>query len=293
MPSSGRSCERDAHLLGAVAELGERGAHLGARRRPPVAARLDEVEVRDTEAVLQLDHQLLGGALPHPGHEAQRVDVVVGDAPAQRARRVDRQHREPELGTDPARADEHLERVALVAGREPVERHRVLAHVEVGEEERRARGHERGHRAERDEAPVADASDLDQHLAGRAPLQHRAAHGSDHRLPPSLASAAATASCVGVGSGCRAASRVGWSAAPQGGRARARARRPRRASPGAQAGRAGGRPSPGPPPSRRRRSRRPRASPRSGCTARPGCRRAPPSPARARSPGPRTSRCGR
>ena len=51
-------------------------------------------------------------------------------------RRVHREHREPELRADAARADQDLERVALVAGREPVERHRVLADVEVREQER-------------------------------------------------------------------------------------------------------------------------------------------------------------
>ena len=38
-----------------------------------------------------------------------------------------------------------------------------------------------GQRAERDETAVADATDLDEHLARRRALEHRAPHRADHR----------------------------------------------------------------------------------------------------------------
>ena len=79
------------------------------------------------------------------------------------------------FGPDAGRADQRLERVALVARREPVEHHRVLAHVQVREQERGVARVERRQRAERHEHAVADAADLDEHLArspcARAPCR--------------------------------------------------------------------------------------------------------------------------
>ena len=127
--------ERVAHLVGAVAELGEGGAHLAARRRRRVGA--GEIEVGDVEPALELDEHPRRGARTDTGDERERRLVVFEHRAPQRVRRVDREHREGELGPDARRTDERLEGVALVAGREGVERERVLAHVEVREHEHR------------------------------------------------------------------------------------------------------------------------------------------------------------
>ena len=126
------------------------------------------------------------------------------------------------FGPTPVAEISDLERVAFVAGREAVEHHRVLAHVQVREQERVAPGIERGHDAERDADAVADAADLDEHLAARRALDHRAPHRADHLVP----------TCPPVISS-RPARRA---ARARGGSTRARARRPRRAASGSRGG---------------------------------------------------------
>ena len=105
---------------------------------------------------------------------------------------MDRQDRQRELGPHPVRPDEHLEGVAFVAGREPEQHHRVVAHVEVREQHGGGAGLERGDRAQRDERAVADAAHLDEHLAGGGAFEDLAAHRPDHSRD-SFASAAPTA----------------------------------------------------------------------------------------------------
>ena len=68
-----------------------------------------------------------------------------------------------------------LEGVALVARREPVEDHRVLADVQVREHEGGRARVEVRERAEWHEHAIADAPDLDDGLARRVPFEHRAA----------------------------------------------------------------------------------------------------------------------
>ena len=46
--------------------------------------RAAEVEIGDLEPALQLDEQPLRGALADAGHEHERVEIVVGEAAAQR-----------------------------------------------------------------------------------------------------------------------------------------------------------------------------------------------------------------
>ena len=154
-----------------------------APRRARCSARRgtgDEIEVGHLEPRFQLDEQPLRGALADAGHEHERVEVVVGEAAPQRARRVHRQDRERELRADAGRPDQRLERVALVAGREPVEHHRVFAHVQVREQERVAPGIQARDRRHRHDHAVADAADLDEHFAARRALDHRPAHRADH-----------------------------------------------------------------------------------------------------------------
>ena len=113
-----------AHLVGAVAQARERVPDLAADRG--VGGRLGRHHPRHREAGLQLEEQPLRGAPPDAGDEHQRVDVLVDHDPAQRGRPVHRADRQRELGPDAGRADQHLEGVALLAGREPVEDQRGL-----------------------------------------------------------------------------------------------------------------------------------------------------------------------
>ena len=92
----GQLAQHGEHLVGLVAEAGERLAHVGAGRGawpappgrpPPAPAGHREVELGDVEAGLELDQQAGRGLLADAGHEAQRVEVVVGEHLAQRARR--------------------------------------------------------------------------------------------------------------------------------------------------------------------------------------------------------------
>ena len=82
--------QRLADLVGAVAEPGERLAHVADRRRrrrrrpaPPTASSTGR-----TSRLLQLDEQPLGGLLADAGHEGQRGEVAAGDDVDQRRRRV-------------------------------------------------------------------------------------------------------------------------------------------------------------------------------------------------------------
>src|SRR5437868_3519981 len=88
------------------------------------------------EARLQLDQQSLRRPLADAGDEHQRVEIIVGEAPAERARGMDRKDRERQLRPDTRRRDQRFEGVALVATRKPEQDHGVFAHVEMGEQER-------------------------------------------------------------------------------------------------------------------------------------------------------------
>src|SRR5918994_6153379 len=113
-PVVGELGEDVAYLVGLVAETRQRGPHLGAARRRRRGG-VGVLERRDLEAGLELDQQPLGGAFPDARHEGQGVEVVVDQGAAEDTRRVARQDRQRQLGTDAVRPDEHLERVALVA----------------------------------------------------------------------------------------------------------------------------------------------------------------------------------
>ena len=137
MPSSRELPEHLAHLVGRVAEADERVAHLGARRsaRRPGAPR--EVEVGHLEPRLQLDEQPLRGALADAGHErrASRGRPRRGSGASWSGECTDR-IASASFGPDAARRDQRLERVALVARREAEQHHRVVADVQVREQER-------------------------------------------------------------------------------------------------------------------------------------------------------------
>jgi hypothetical protein len=113
------------HLVGRVPEPRQRDAHLRPRRRRVPA--LGEVELGDLEAGLELHQQPLRGALADPGHHRERGEVVLEQGAAQAGGRMHRQHRQRELRTDAGGGDQRLEGVALVARREAVEHHGVLA----------------------------------------------------------------------------------------------------------------------------------------------------------------------
>ena len=190
-PSSGSWATTSRTSSGAYPSPAERDAHLRPRRRrvPP----LGEVELGYLEAGLELHQQPLRGALADPGHHRERGEVVLEQGAAQAGGRMHRQHRQRELRADAGGGDQRFEGVALVARREAVEHHRVLTHVQVGEQERGIARVQRGQRAGRHERPVPDAPDLDQHLAGGGALDHGSPHRPDH-LASSLATAAAMAS---------------------------------------------------------------------------------------------------
>ena len=82
--------------------------------------RADDVDVGHGEPAPQLDEQPLRRSLADTGHEAQRSEIGAGDDIAQLCRRgVHRQDGEREPGADAMRAEQRLERVALVAVRGP------------------------------------------------------------------------------------------------------------------------------------------------------------------------------
>ena len=141
-----------------------------ARRSTLARRRAGEVEVGDLEPRLQLDEQPLRGALADAGHEHERVEIVVGEAAAQRVRRVHRQDRERELrARRRSRAISASNVSRSSRRREPVEHHRVFAHVQVREQERVAcPGRASAPTRQRHVHAVADAADLDEHLAARA-----------------------------------------------------------------------------------------------------------------------------
>ena len=75
------------NLVGAVAQSGERGPHVGCGDRPrwPPARALIELGLEiEIEPGLELEQQTGCRLLADAGHGAQRVDVVAGDRSAQR-----------------------------------------------------------------------------------------------------------------------------------------------------------------------------------------------------------------
>ena len=140
VPSSRQLAEHVADLVGAVAEADERVAHLGARRSAG-QSRASRARSRSgtSSRAFRSTSSRCAVRLPTPGTSTSDVEVVVGQAAAQRRRRVHRQDRERELRADAARGDQRLERVALVARREAEEHHRVVAHVQMRERGTRAR----------------------------------------------------------------------------------------------------------------------------------------------------------
>src|SRR5690606_14891399 len=205
VPVVGEVGQRGADLLGCVAEADQRLPHVrerAARRGRPVAARrprgaaADRDAVGHVEAGPQLDQQAGGRLLPHARHEAEGGHVLLGQDAGQGRRAVDGQDGERQRRADAVRAEQGLEGGLLVAGGEPVEHLRVLAHVVVDPDEHLvARLAERGRRRRRGHHLVADAADLDEHPVG-APVQQAPAQRPDHRAtpgraPPTAAAAAA------------------------------------------------------------------------------------------------------
>ena len=83
------------------------------------------------DLLAQLDDDPLGRALADAGHRLQARDVAVGERRDELARRAAAQHRQRDLRADGLHADQREEQVALLLGREAVERERVVADDEV------------------------------------------------------------------------------------------------------------------------------------------------------------------
>ena len=120
MPAAG-SLKRAARVKHAARGRVRGARHLAGQR----------LEVREIERALELDQQPLGGLLADARHEAQRVEVGLGDDGLQRVGLVDRQDGQRQRGADPVGAEQGLERDALGPGGEAVERLAVLADVVV------------------------------------------------------------------------------------------------------------------------------------------------------------------
>ena len=133
-----------------------------ARSRGPVSAartsvrgagvcrRLGEVELGHLEARSSARRAAAARcACRRPGTIVSAARSSSSNARRSADGRVHREHRQRQLGPDAGGGDERLERVALVARREPVEHHGVFAHVQVREEERGVARMQRRQRARR------------------------------------------------------------------------------------------------------------------------------------------------
>ena len=139
---------------------------------PPIAPPRD--------LVAQLDDDPLGGALADPGHALEARDIAVGERADELARRAAAEHRERDLRPDRLHADQREEQVALLLGREAVQRERVVAHDQVAVQgDRPADGGNLAQRLGRHGQPVADPGGLDDDVIG-APDRDRAADECDH-----------------------------------------------------------------------------------------------------------------
>ena len=132
------------------------------------------------DAVAQLDHHARGQLLADAGDRSEERVVARGDGPPHARRRVGREDAERHLRPHPADRDERQEQLALVLGREPVQREGVLAHDEVGDEGDVVRGGiGHGPRGGGGVDAQPDASDLDHQPVGIG-SHHAAAQRRDH-----------------------------------------------------------------------------------------------------------------
>ena len=157
-------------------------AHLGPRVRCGAPGDRGEIDIGHLEPGLQVDEKALRGALADTGHRDERIEVVLGQAAAEAGRRMHREDRERELRADAARGDQRLERVAFVAREKSVQHQCVVAHVLMGEQENVGTGFEPGDRADRNQDAIADARDLDEHLAASRCARARTPATSRSRL---------------------------------------------------------------------------------------------------------------
>ena len=123
-----QAAEGLADLVGAVAEPGQGGPHLGPGGRPgrapagcrPARTDAEELDVGavelDVEPGLELDEQPGRGLLADAGHQHQGVGVVGEHGPLQRRRRVHRQQGQGHRRADAVGADQGLEADPLVHG---------------------------------------------------------------------------------------------------------------------------------------------------------------------------------
>ena len=185
----GQAGQYVTHLVGSVTQAGEGVADVGARRTRYRAVAVGRTrhalaQVGDREPRLQLDQQPLRRLLPDPGHEAERVDVVLRQHAGQRRRLVDRQDGQGQGRSDAVGPQQGAEAAALVEVDEPVQRLGVFPNVVMDEDEHLvAEVADRDRRGRADGHPVADAGDLDEDLVGAA-VEEPSSERSDHRAPP-------------------------------------------------------------------------------------------------------------
>ena len=121
--------------------------------------------------------------LPDAGDDRERRRVARHDGAADRIGSQGREEAERDLGAHAGHAGELIEQLTLVGGREPVERHGVLADHQARVDPRRPTdGREGGHHRGRDGHDVADAGDRQYHV-GRRLLDDLALEEGDHRVP--------------------------------------------------------------------------------------------------------------
>ena len=135
----GELAEHVAHLVGRVAEPDERVAHLAARRRRAAGRPRPGRDRAPRGAPSARRAAAARCACRRPG-----TSISASRSSSARPRRsvfgvcTDR-IASASFGPTPVARDQRLERVALVAGREAEEHHRVFAHVQMREQERVAR----------------------------------------------------------------------------------------------------------------------------------------------------------
>ena len=170
-----------------------RGDGAAVARRRPAATAARRLDVGHVEPGLQLDQQPGRRLAADAGHEAQGVDVVVGQDPAQRVGRVDREDGQGQRRADAVGAEQRLEAHPLVAAwrsRRGSGRPRGRGGG-CGGRPRRRRRRRRPRVAGLTEHPVADAAHLDEHLGRPVAVEQPCPAATDHRTAPSSARASA------------------------------------------------------------------------------------------------------
>ena len=114
-----------------ITQVHERREHIVAhhRRFGGRAAGRGRGDRGARQTILQLEHDALRRLLADAGNRGEPREVAPLDRAQQLLRLDPRQHRQRDLRTDAADADQPLEQLLLEQRREAVQRQRVLAHV--------------------------------------------------------------------------------------------------------------------------------------------------------------------